>query len=90
MRGGLRWRSVWSDWFSASLPGGSPEWTGAGVSVLMRERDLEHLPLGDRSLGSTAGGIASSVEAGGAVVSLGALQPAPRWLVVDSGLIATL
>ena len=55
MRGGLRWRSVRSDWFSALLPGGGPEWTGAGASVLMEERDLEHLPLGDRSLGSTAG-----------------------------------
>ena len=41
-------------------------------------------------LGKHCRGIASCVEAGGAAVSFGALQPAPRWLVVATGLIATL
>ena len=41
-------------------------------------------------LGKHCRGIASSVEAGGAAVFLGALQTAPRWLVVASRLIATL
>ena len=44
--------------------------------------------FGGPLLGKHCRGIASSVEAGGAAVSFGALQPAPRWLVVIIGLIA--
>ena len=84
MRGELRWRSVRSGWFSALLPGGGPEWTGAGASVLMGERELEHLPLGDRSLGSNAGGSRPAWRPG--------VRPSPsgHWLVAVVGLIAAL